>query len=332
MKPCTRKWQVEAARDGRLHGKDLESAERHRDTCVECAQEARELAALRNAMVQLPALTRDPITVRRLRQQLLSAFNDSVLEPRTSPTRGRAALAFGGFAALLTVLWLVAPHQTPQPVSSAGSASLVEVQPTPEARWTEHLDKELDRIEFSSGSASFKVRAHQGRRVVISLPDGEIEDLGTVFSVLVRDQLTKRVAVREGRVSLRLRGRAETTVGPGESWAAEAEAALPTANETPPALAPPAAQATPKSAPPSAAHRNAASTLGSTAPSATASAAAAPSKADTESANAEDDAYLHVVALLRADKEVEARAAAKQYLLRFPNGFRRVEVLNIVTR
>jgi hypothetical protein len=38
------------------------------------------------------------------------------------------------------------------------------------------------------------------------------------------------------------------------------------------------------------------------------------------------------VDLLRQGKAAEARARAKAYLLRFPSGFRRVEVLNIATR
>ena len=47
---------------------------------------------------------------------------------------------------------------------------------------------------------------------------------------------------------------------------------------------------------------------------------------------AEDDAYLRIVDLAQRGRVEEARAAAKDYLLRFPNGFRRLEVLNMVTR
>ncbi len=331
MKPCARKWQVAAARDGRLRGKDLASAERHQDTCAECAQDAREFAALSTSILQLPTLTRDPITVHRTRQQLLSAFNESVLEPTTSSVRVRPALALSGVAVLLTLLCFVVARSTPQPVSAVATASVVEVQASPEAHWTEHLDQELDRIDFTAGSASFKVRPHLGRRVMLSLPDGEIEDLGTVFAVFVRDQATKRVTVSEGRVSLRLHGRAEKVLRAGESWEAEAPLAKPI--ETPLAVAPKAARLTPDSTPASNT-RAATSALGSPAPASlgTEPVPAAASKIVTESAKAEDDAYLHVVALLRTGKQEDARAEAKQYLLRFPNGFRRVEVLNIVTR
>ncbi|MEO8903113.1 MAG: FecR domain-containing protein [Polyangiaceae bacterium] len=335
MKPCARKWQVEAARDGRLSGKDRDSAERHRDTCAECAQAARELAALSNAMVQLPALTRDPITVRRTRQGLLSALNDAVVEPKLRRGSVRVALGVASVATLLTFLWFATARQTPRPVSTANTASFVEVNANPQADWTEHLDHELDRIDFAGGSASFKVRPHPGRRVIISLPDGELEDLGTIFSVLVRDRTTKHVAVSEGRVSLRLRGKAETVVSAGSSWDAEGETPPAPALEAAPAVASPsAARPVPSGASPSNTRPTAVTTPASPAPTppAASSAGVAPGKPDAQAVQAEDSAYLQVVALLRAGKQDEARAEAKQYLLHFPNGFRRVEVLNIVTR
>jgi hypothetical protein len=40
----------------------------------------------------------------------------------------------------------------------------------------------------------------------------------------------------------------------------------------------------------------------------------------------EDGAYLRVLRLLRSGREDEARAAAKDYLRRFPTGFRREEM------
>ena len=56
-----------------------------------------------------------------------------------------------------------------------------------------------------------------------------------------------------------------------------------------------------------------------------------PNAKDALAEKAEDDAYLHIVDLLQRGRTEEARTAAKDYLLRFPNGFRRVEVLNIAT-
>lgn len=48
--------------------------------------------------------------------------------------------------------------------------------------------------------------------------------------------------------------------------------------------------------------------------------------------SAEDDAYLQIVELLRSGRVPEARAKAAQYLARFPNGFRRLEVEKIAQR
>ncbi len=330
MKTCARLWQVEAAQDGRLRGKDVESAQRHLETCAECARAARELAALSSAIAQLPPLTRDPVSVRRTRQQLLSAFNQALLEPKVSRGRRRSLPAIAIAASLLAALWLFASRKTAPPVAAPALASVVQVQASPDARWSEHLEKQLDRIDFSAGSASFTVRPHPGRRMLVSLPDGEIEDLGTIFAVVVQGQATRRVTVSEGRVSLRLRGRAEAIIGSGESWEAEAPPAEPAL--TTPAVVP-ATNSVPAPANPlRTAH--AGSALNSAAPAAKPSSGApvVSSKPDAGSEQAEDDAYLHIVALLRAGKQDDARAEAKRYLLLFPNGFRRVEVLNIVTR
>ena len=46
-------------------------------------------------------------------------------------------------------------------------------------------------------------------------------------------------------------------------------------------------------------------------------------------AREEDELYLHIVALARAHQVSEARAAAKEYLARFPNGFRRDAVFEV---
>jgi ferric-dicitrate binding protein FerR (iron transport regulator) len=43
------------------------------------------------------------------------------------------------------------------------------------------------------------------RPLLVKLPDGELEDVGTTFSVLAENRRTARVSVEEGRVVLRLR-------------------------------------------------------------------------------------------------------------------------------
>ncbi|HEY3666761.1 MAG TPA: hypothetical protein VGL19_12200, partial [Polyangiaceae bacterium] len=182
-----------------------------------------------------------------------------------------------------------------------------------------------------------------GRRVIVAVPDGQIEDLGTVFDVRVSDGHTTHVAVSEGRVSVHLAGLAPLSLGSGEAW--DAPVPTPTASAPTPASsgpasaltvsARPAARAAPLAAraprlekPPPSVQPEA--PAGAATPG-TASAANEPAPPAGEAARAEDDAYLNLVDLLRAGKDADARAQAKDYLLRFPGGFRRVEVLNIAT-
>jgi ferric-dicitrate binding protein FerR (iron transport regulator) len=343
---CPRKWQVEAARDGRLRGKDLDSALRHRATCSECAEEARALNALGESISRLPELARDPLATRRARQRLIAALNESVLEaPRPHSVRGAtlalgfaaiAAVGIGGFA--LARRWA-------RPESVEHFASVIDVRPEAGARWTEHTEREIDRVDLEQGAASFSVRPHDGRRVVVRLPDGELEDVGTVFEVRVAGQRTVHISVSSGRVAIRLRGQADFSLAAGDTW--QPESAAPTAGE--------ASQPSRDSNPNQNADRAPAVALGvATAASSNTNtdappprpraAASTPPKPsgerslereaapDLQLAKAEDDTYLHIVELLRQNKYADARVEAKSYLLRFPNGFRRVEVLNIATR
>jgi hypothetical protein len=55
-------------------------------------------------------------------------------------------------------------------------------------------------------------------------------------------------------------------------------------------------------------------------------------KASSDGDNdAEDQAYLQVVHLLQSGESGKARLGARDYLIKFPNGFRRVEMLNVAT-
>ena len=322
MSACARLWQVEAARDGRLTGKDLASAERHRATCAECSAEERALGELGQRIANMRAIVPEPLSVRRARQRLLGSWNDHLLRG-TTPSRRvgvllalAATLIVGASAVLLT-----RPKPAPQTESS-----LVQVAAGPEARWTERRAAGEDRIVLAQGFASFSVSRHDRERVFIEVPDGEIEDLGTVFEVRVRDLRTTHVYVREGRVFVRLRTRAPFELKAGQSWESEPSevAAVPAAPSAvvprgpAPLAAPPKVAASVKAKP---AFESAAS------PSST-----KPEPTLARSDSAEDDAYLHIVDLLRNGHGAEARAQAERYLVRFPSGFRRPEVQSILAR
>jgi hypothetical protein len=297
--------------------------------CPDCAREALELSELGQRVAGLPEAPRDPLTVRRSRQALLAAMNESLLttdKPR-SPRR-RALIAGSSAVAVAAAAWFLIARARLSPdhaaAAVADSKSIVVVRSGPGARWSERVDTTLDSVSLADGAAAFVVHPHPGRRVIIELPDGELEDMGTVFELRVDHEHTQHIAVTEGTVAVRFRGKAEFRLTAGQAW--EASPISPTAQRgtdeatandagTPPAIAPRVAAklALAKREEPSAK-------------------LAPPGASAASSTKAEDDAYLAIVGLLRGAHYADARAAAKRYLLQFPNGFRRVEVLNIATR
>jgi TolA-binding protein len=154
-----------------------------------------------------------------------------------------------------------------------------------------------------------------GRRVVVRVPDGEIEDLGTIFHVVVNRGRTERVGVDEGRVTIRLTDKTPITISSGQAWerANEEESALPVVVSGPTATTSTPSAMSPRPSPSDTTRRPRAS---------------APSQMEppTPNTDQEDAAYLHAIQLLREGRDVEASAAANDYLRRFPDGFRREEM------
>jgi ferric-dicitrate binding protein FerR (iron transport regulator) len=343
---CPRKWEVEALHDGRLRDKDRDSALRHRAACAECSQEDRELVALGHDVSCLPELARDPLTVRRSRQRLIAAVNRSVLEPPVSGSFLRPAFAFALAVATVLGSGFAIERRLTQTNATEGLGSIVEVRAEAGARWSEQTSRELDRVDLSEGAAAFSVHPHKQRRVVIHLPDGEVEDIGTVFEIRVSGQRTRHISVSRGRIAIRLQGRPPFTLGAGEAWESE-----PVARNEPdaqsqagrisasfsnghsvaaPAIAPGVASrwSTVAARP----HALAAPGKGSKLASPPASSPPEPRIENSSLDGAEDDSYLRILKSLKRDNYAAARAQAKDYLLRFPNGFRRIEVLNIAMR
>ncbi|MEA2749895.1 MAG: hypothetical protein QOI41_4038, partial [Myxococcales bacterium] len=80
-------------------------------------------------------------------------------------------------------------------------------------------EADVERFDLRDGTLHLRVRRPPGgRRVVVTVPDGEIEDVGTTFDVVVSDRHTERVSVQEGRVVVRLTDRAPVTVESGRAW------------------------------------------------------------------------------------------------------------------
>lgn len=344
---CQRKWQAEAASDGRLMGKDCEAALHHREHCPDCTLELQALAAITHSFTSLPELPRDSLSVRRCRQRLMTALNESLLV--STPRRSRrwfAAVIVLAVATSAAMLLLERARIAPAFVRSAPTLApqepavqvrrtlikVVDVHAEAGARWRIDSDPNQDRVELSEGVATFDVHPHPGRRVIIVLPDGQLEDLGTTFEVAVNAGHTERIAVSRGRVLVRFGARPEFSLRVGEWWQAPSVSAAPPPlpADVPGPVAPVKAPA--RSEPlrntPVAAHPEEARV----APFADARLNRANSASVERAAKrAEDAAYMTILSLLRVRQFATAREQARRYLLDFPNGFRRVEVLNVAT-
>jgi hypothetical protein len=340
---CSRQWQVEAVRDGRIQKSERERVLRHIEQCVQCSREARKLEALGGALHSLPAVPVDALAAHRLRQRLLSDLNSSLLDAR--PARAKLdillALAASGLAA--AAFWAVQTGRAqrwimPQPKPES---QLLEVTAEPGARWRELRTGKLTRVELTEGEAAFKIhRTSPAESVTVVLPDGEIEDLGTVFSVSVYGQKTTRISVSQGRILVRLRARPELLLKAGDSWVSQPDAATSDQRGTRPV---PSSSAEPAAALGASAEtvKRHPAPVPAEKPPALASTGRSEPRSLARSLDAgvapggsrdEDDAYLEIVSLVRRGRSDAAREAANSYLRRFPDGFRREEVLNVATR
>jgi hypothetical protein len=311
---CPRSWEVEAARDGRLVGEGRQRLVRHLAQCARCAGESRSLDAVSAALRSLPDFRGNEVSLRRLKQRILRRVDAELIGRAASSQghRGRTAAALALAATLLT-FGVYRAARSPEPLDPR-----VDVVEAPGASWTTRIDREAERVDLRCGTLRFKVRRPSGsKRFVVRVPDGEIEDLGTTFTVTVALDRTRRVVVDEGQVTLRLADGRRVDLAAGQSWE-------PGASSTP---APPAADATnPPVAPVESASPM--ENLRRVAPPPRPMAQAVP----TAGVAAEEDAaYLNVLRLLRAGRTAEARAAARDYLRAFPNGFRRPEVAGVAS-
>ncbi len=299
------------------------------------------------------ATTIDPRPAwRRERTRLLAAFDHALVSPAPRSNGRRWRLGWAAVAALVAgvlVLWRVRPGELP-----ARASAVVHADST--AEWSERTDDNRETIVLNRGALWIHVdHSSGGGRLLVVLPDGELEDTGTTFTVSAAEGHTTRVAVHEGSVVLRLRGLPPVAIGGGDTWIPEvppaasacASAAPPVAatdrswEHEPPAasarmsLAPPPPSAPPRTPSPAGAALEPASSVDFRAAMAAldvgdnAEAAAAFASflaRHPRDPRAEDAAYLRVIALQRSGDSGSVRWAAQEYLRRYPEGFRRAEM------
>src|SRR5262249_55207054 len=146
------------------------------------------LEALGNALrASTDAAAPDELHVRRERTRLLAAF-DARLVP--APRRLSTPFWLGAVAAALTVAALFAvfrhaPAAAPALASRrVGGPEPVVVHADGSAKWSRQAEKQLETIRLESGALAIRVyHAVAPRRLLVILPDGELEDIGTTFSV-----------------------------------------------------------------------------------------------------------------------------------------------------
>jgi hypothetical protein len=330
-------------RDGRLAGAELGAFARHMTTCGACADEARALDGLADGLRTGRVEPADELRVARERTRLLAAFDRSLLASEREWS-GRWVLPI---AAAIAVICCILVSSRPRPSSPLTPPSTAVVRADPDTVWSRKVEGGRENVTLVRGALAVHVDhgASHRERLVVVLPDGELEDIGTTFTVAAARGHTERVTVQEGSVLLRLRGRAPIALSAGEAW---------TPDRAPPATGRPAVGASSPSVErperPGPAHRERIAT--SQPPS------AAPSGGQDSSdefralvrlldagddcqaaagflqfavrhpsdSHAEDAAYLRVIALRRCGADDEMKRAAIEYLRVHPHGFRRAEV------
>jgi hypothetical protein len=326
-------------RDGRLAGSERASFERHAVACPACSRELQALEDLAGKLRAGPPASADELHVRRERTRVLAAFDQVLVsaEGHRSPRRVSWLVAAAAVLVGLLVLWRVRPDARPAQASNA------VVHAEAGAVWSEQLDEDHERILLERGALWIHVdHSSSQRRLLVVLPDGELEDRGTTFTIGADGARTTRVAVEDGHVVLRLHGRPSVSLGPGDTWTADVPAPVACASVAPPPVpvSPAPAEVTPGAASP----RAAAPIASTQAPDPAADFRAAMDAFDAgdhlgaaarfqvflqkhpRDPRAEDAAYLRIIALQRSGDRAGTKQATTEYLRRYPTGFRQAEV------
>ncbi len=343
--PCPRLFEAEAIRDGRLAGAERASFERHVTVCPACSREVQALEALAESLRAGPLdrAVADELRVRRERTRLLAAFDSALLAPRRSWTGGHRLLWSAAVAALVVAILVLPRVRRAAEAPAHASSAVVHADST--AVWTERMVGERENVVLERGAIWIHVDHSSGEgRLVVVLPDGELEDIGTTFMVSAEDGHTTRVAVQEGHVVLRLRGQAPIALGPGDTWtpdprpvASALASVVPSADPAPatridrgerrtPSPRSSASMASSPASDPSVDFRAAMAALDVGDNHQAAAAFADFLDRHPRDPRSEDAAYLRVVALQRSGDSAGMKHAALEYLRRYPAGFRQADV------
>src|SRR5262249_20051658 len=137
------------------------------------------------------------------------------------------------FLAAMTVLGLRMLSHQPRGHNTVLANVAIEPRGTTVWRAMPSTDKQAYVLE--SGTLHLGVVRPPGAMgIVMKVPDGEIEDIGTEFSVTVVPTRTSSIQVESGAVVFRRSDGLVVHVGAGESWESSPRALLDTPVSTPP--------------------------------------------------------------------------------------------------
>lgn len=226
---CPESDKVEQARDGRLSQGQVLLLRQHLLGCAACRAEASRLEAVGRALRGFGTTERESLAVQKGRARLLD-------DARRIGARHHAlsVWALGPALVVLAVAFAFGAQRwsSSQSVAvqygggqAAPSAALeVHVTPSPDARWSRRQEPWGIAVELAQGKLELEAVHHDSRaHLKVFLPDGEVEDIGTVFTVEVVSGRTRVARVEQGMVILRLKGRDAVTLRAGEHWSLPAE-------------------------------------------------------------------------------------------------------------
>lgn len=325
---CPRLFQAEAMRDSRLAGAELAHFERHVTVCVDCLREVQALEALADGVRSGDSARENELHARRERTRLLAAFDRAQLRPERRSGNELRLAGVTALAVLAAALFFWRRERLPAKVDPTPTAI---VRADGATIWSEHAEGNRRAIVLERGALYIQVRHSSGERsLVVVLPDGELEDTGTTFKVTAEEGHTTGVSVDEGSVVLRIRGQPPVRIGAGDTWTPAAQAAATATNAVPSALPKTPRRSMPlRSTPapdPSMDFRSALAALDVGDNAEAAKAFAVFMRKYPRHPRTEDAAYLRVIAFHRLGDDSKLREAAKEYVRRFPGGFRRAEV------
>jgi hypothetical protein len=346
---CSRLWEIDPYREGRLGNADAKSFERHLVACEACRTQLKRDERLGELARALPDDGPTELGLRRLRGRVLRDVATGVAPPAPRRLRaGLAALVLG--VGLAVTAWALTAHrappapdgtvrlttlpQAPAPdeAKSAPSAEAFAgaVVPSGAARWSQTRAQGVEQVVLEEGMLRLHVRPQVvGERFLVMLPDGELEVRGTTFEVKVERGATTRVHVDDGVVDVRLRGREPRRLGEGETWnvAASAGSASP-----PAARAAPATRSSAAASEGGEAYAAAIALLSEGRNDEAAAAFHAFVLSEPRAPQAEDASFLEAVALARMGRSDAAALAAEHHLASFPASFHRREAAILVAR